>query len=75
MAHSNQSHPGPRSHWRCLKGQKTLSLTFDCMETLKTVQFDNAFNGESEVIEVLVRLAKRERWDLAAIRSQLLQDS
>ena len=45
------------------------------METLKTVQFDNAFNGESEVIEVLVRLAKRERWDLAAIRSQLLQDS
>ena len=63
-----------RNHWKCLKAQKTLSLTTDCMELLREVQLNNAFNGESEVIEVLVRLAKREHWDLTAIRSQLLEN-
>ena len=74
---TNPTHPGAsgiRNHWQCFKAQKTLSMTTDAMNDLAKLVEENGFSGESEVIEVLIRVALQEALDLDAIRAELLKE-
>ena len=71
---THPSNAGVRNHWKSFKAQKTLSMTTDAIGDLARLVQENGFSGESEVIEVLIRVALRESLDLDAIRAQLLAE-
>ena len=66
---------GSRNHWGIAKRQMTLSLSGIAIHYIRELKTQNELHGLSEVIEILVRLAIREDWDLDAVRDQLLLEN
>ena len=61
----------PRTHWRSEKRQRTLSLTHEAWDIFGELALASASN-RSEVLEILLRYAKKEGLDLQEIRETLL---
>ena len=61
----------PRTHWRSEKRQRTLSLTHEAWLIFEELALASRSN-RSEVVEILLRYAKREELNLPAIRETLL---
>ncbi len=61
----------PRTHWRSEKRQRTLSLTHDAWNIFGELALASASN-RSEVLEILLRYAKKEDLNLQQIRESLL---
>ena len=61
----------PRTHWRSEKRQRTLSLTHEAWDIFGELAIASASN-RSEVLEILLRHAKKEDLNLQEIRESLL---
>ena len=59
------------SHWDSPKRQRTLSLSDDAWELVSVLAEEEKLN-RSEVIEILVRLARDTKIPLTGVRSGLL---
>jgi len=59
------------SHWESPKRQRTLSRSDDAWELVSVLAEEEKLN-RSEVIEILVRLARDTRIELTGVRTALL---
>ena len=61
----------PRTHWQSDKRQRTLSLTEEAWSLAGALAAESSSN-RSEVLEILLRHAKKEDLNLQEIRESLL---
>ena len=62
-----------RNPWQSMKTQRTMSMTVEAWEELGNLA-SNGATSRSEVLEILIRSASRQKIDLGEERSALLVD-
>ena len=62
-----------RNPWKSMKTQRTMSMTVEAWEALGNLA-SNGATSRSEVLEILIRAASRQKVDLGEERAALLVD-